>query len=72
MTLLDISTPTITSTSTSDLTPTDFHEQDSIMNTATITSRSVLIEPRDPTVRGRPARRRHGHRWPVAPTATAR
>ncbi len=48
MTLLDISTPTITSTSTSSLTPTDFHEQDSIMNTATITSRSVLIEPREP------------------------
>lgn len=40
MTLLDISTPTVNSA--------DFHEQDITMNSASITSRSVLIEPREP------------------------
>ncbi len=44
MTLLEISTPTVTSAGTS----ADFHEQDITMNSATITSRSVLVEPREP------------------------
>ena len=76
MTLLEISTPTITSTvtpaNTASVTSADFHEQDITMNAATITSRSVPSSPENLTVRDRPARRRHGHRWLVAPTATAR
>ena len=56
MTLLEISTSTINPTTnptvTSHVTSTGLHEQDITMNTATITStitsRSVLTEPREP------------------------
>ncbi|HYN31905.1 MAG TPA: WhiB family transcriptional regulator [Ilumatobacteraceae bacterium] len=49
MTLLDINPSTATPTGTSAvITSTDFDEQDIIMNTATVVSRSVLIEPREP------------------------
>jgi hypothetical protein len=46
MTLLETNSPALTVTSTN--APINLHEQDITMNSPAITSRSVLVEPREP------------------------